>query len=232
MGEAMNRFFYFNYKDSDPEIELDYNAIVGEEKTPCPLDLGHPESGKSRINELVVKLRFPKVRDVMNTWHSDYIITDRVATMFKEKGFTGYELRHVDVRLPQTDRFLGVKPPILWEFRATGWGGIAPESSGIKPVDICSECCYTEYTSLLHPEHLIDESQWDGSDFFFVWPMPGYILITERVKDFVKEKRLKGVDIIPVEKMKLGKDYFCPGKLRYYMDRERAKKLGGHLGID
>ncbi len=232
MGKAMNEFYEFHWKDSDPVIELDYDAIVGEEIIPCPLDPGHPGIGWYRINDLVAKLRSPKVRDVMNTWHSDYIITDRVATMFKEQGFTGYELRHVDVKLPQTDRFRRVIPPVLWELKATGWGGIAPESSGIKLVTICPGCCYTHYTALLHPEHLIDESQWDGSDFFFVWPMPGFIFITERVKDYVKEKRLKGVDIIPVEKLKSNNYGYSPGRLRYYMDRERAKKLGGHLGID
>jgi len=228
----MNEFYNFHYKKDDPEIELDYDAIIGEEKIPCPLDPGHPGTGKRRINNLVAKLRSLKVRDVMNTWHSDYLITDRVAAMFKEQGFTGYELKHVDVRLPNTDRFLGITPPVLWEFKVTGWGGIAPETSGIKPAVICPECCYTHYTPLLHPEYLIDESQWDGSDFFFVWPLPKFIFITERVKDFVKAKKLKGVDIIPVEQLKLGKDGFGPGKLRNFMDREKARQLGGHLGID
>lgn len=228
----MNKFYFFNFKDSDPEVELDYDAIVGDEVIPCTLDSGHPGTGRIRINDLIAKLRSTKVRDVMSTWHSDYLITDRVAGLFKEQGFTGYELRHVDVRLPQTDRVQGVKPPVLWEFKATGWGGVAPETSGIKLVTLCQGCFYSHYTSPLHPKHLIDESQWDGSDFFFVWPMPGYIFCTERVKDYVRKQRLKGVDIVPLKKIKVGKYGLNPGRLRLYMNPERAKKLGGHLGID
>jgi len=228
----MSRFYNFHYKDNDPVIKIDQDAIVGEEGIPCSIDPDHPWTGWYRINDLVVKLKSQKVRDISSTWHSDYLITDRVAVLFREAGFTGYSLRPVDVRLPKTERWRAVQPPVLWEFKATGWGGVAPESSGIKPVIICPGCFYTDYTSLLRPEKLIDESQWDGSDFFFVWPLPGFIFITEKVKAFVEGHRLTGVDLTPVEHLKLGKGGFGPGRLRLYMDRERARKLGGHLGID
>lgn len=229
----MSRFYNFHYKENDAVIKIDQDAIVGDEHIPCTIEPDdHPGTGYYRINDLVVILRSAKVRDVSSTWHCNYIITDRVAALFKEQGFTGYKLRHVDVRFPQTNRFHGIIPPVLWELKVTGWGGVAPKASGIKPVTVCPGCCYTHYTSLLYPENLLDELQWDGSDFFFVWPLPKFIFVTERVKDFVRATRLKGVNIIPVEKMKLGKDGFSPGKLRYFMDRERAKKLGGHLGID
>jgi hypothetical protein len=227
----MNRFYNFHYKDNDPVINIDQDAIVGNRK-PCPLDPGHPGTGWYRINDLIVKLRSPKVRDISSTWHSDYLITDRVASFFREAGFTGYSLRHVDVRLPNTDRYRGVPAPVLWEFKVTGWGGIAPESSGIKMVTICPACCYTHYTDFTNPERLIDESQWDGSDFFFVWPMPRDYFITERVKTVVQANKLSGVEIITPDKLKGDKWGLSPGKLRDHMDRERAKKLGGHLGID
>lgn len=228
----MNRFSIFRYKDDDPVIKIDQDAIVEEEEIPCPLDPGHPGTGGIRINDLVVKLKSPKVRDVSSTWHNDYLIAARVASLFKDAGFTGYSLRHIDVRLPDTDRFQGVKPPVLWEFKVTGWGGIAPESSGIKTVTICPGCRYTHYTPFTDPEKLIDESQWDGSDFFFVWPTPHLFFITERVKTIVQANKFSGVEIVTLDKLKSDKWGFSPGKLRDYMDPERAKKLGGHLGIE
>lgn len=228
----MNKFYDFHYKESDAVVKIDQDAIVGD-KEPCPLDpYGHSGTGWYRINDLVVKLKSPKVRDISSTWHNDYLITNRVATLFEEAGFTGYSLRHVDVRLPRSVRYEGIRPPVLWEFKVHGWGGVAPESSGIKLVTRCSVCNFLLYTPLLHPEKLIDESQWDGSDFFFVWPLPRFIFVPERVKDFVKEHRLQGVDLIPVDQLKRGGYAPSPGRLRYHMDPERAKKLGGHLGID
>lgn len=228
----MTRFYEFHYKDTDPVIKIDQDAIIGDKK-PCPLEPErHSGTGWYRINDLVVKLKSPKVRDISSTWHNDYLITDRVASLFKDAGFTGYSLRHVDVRLPRSVRYEGIRSPVLWEFKVHGWGGVAPVSSGIKLVTRCSVCNFTLYTPLLYPEKLIDESQWDGSDFFLVWPLPRFILVTERVKAFVEGHRLQGVNLIPVEHMRCDKYGFSPGRLRYHMDPKRAKKLGGHLGID
>lgn len=228
----MNKYFIFRYKDSDPVIKIDMDAIIGDKGLPCPLDPGHPGTGVFRINDLVIKLRSPNVRDISSTWHNDFLISDRVASLFKESRFTGYELRHVDVRLPNTDRYRGVKPPVIWEFKVTGWGGIAPESSGIKPVTICPGCCYTHYTTFTSPRKIIDESQWDRSDFFFVWPMPRRIFITEHVKNVIQTNHLSGAEIITLDQLKGDKWGFSPGKLRDHIDLARAKKLGGHLGID
>jgi hypothetical protein len=232
MVETMSIFYYFHYKNSDPVINIDQDAIVEGEVIPCPLDPGHPGTGGIRINDLVVILRSPKVRDISSTWHNDYLITDQAALLFKKQGFTGYTLRQVEVKLPRTDRYRGVQPPVLWEFKVTGWGGFAPESSGIKLVTVCPGCCYTHYTSFSDPEKLIDESQWDGSDFFFIWPTPHLIFITERVKGVAEANKLSGVEIITLDRLKGDKWGFSPGKLRDHIDPERAKKLGGHLGID
>ncbi len=225
-------FYTFNYNRDDPVLDIDLDAIVGDEIIPCPLDPGHPGSGWYRTNDLVIKLRSAKVRDVSSTWHNDHIVSDRVATLFKKYGFTGYSIRKVDVRLSKSALARGAIAPKLWEFKVGGWGGIAPESSGIKLVTNCPACCYTHYTPFTDADKLIDQSQWDGSDFFFVWPMPRRIFITERVKSLVLSASFTGVEMGSVGGLRCDKWGFSPGKLRDHMSRERAKKLGGHLGID
>jgi hypothetical protein len=40
--------------------------------------------------------------------------------------------------------------------------------------------------------NLLDQNQWDGSDFFMVWPYPKFIFITARVAEFIKKYKLTG----------------------------------------
>ncbi len=49
---------------------------------------------------------------------------------------------------------------------------------------------------------LVDEAQWDGSDFFTVNGYPKHILVTERVKDLIIAHRLTNCVLIPAEKLR------------------------------
>jgi hypothetical protein len=84
---------------------------------------------------------------------------------------------------------------------------------------------------LRNPKELIDPNLWDGSDFFMVWPMPGYVFVTDRLVTIILDHQLTGARCTPVSE--LGRtDGFSPGRLHYYMPQERARQLGGALGID
>jgi hypothetical protein len=94
------------------------------------------------------------------------------------------------------------------------------------------ECCgHLVYTPLTDPSRLIDPTRWDGSDMFMVWPLPKFIFVTERVARFVEQHELTGARLEPVPEMRLQGGGFTPGRLSYYVPRERAQKLGRELGI-
>lgn len=205
----------------------------------CPAQEGHMRAG-ARIGNLSIKIP-SKIGDMIWTWYSEFMITDRVKNLFEEAGFTGYLLKPVTItgflgksRKKSLQMMEERELPVLWELVVTGWAGMAPRESGIKLLESesCPVCGMLRYSGLTDPTRLIDESQWDGSDFFMVWPMPRFIFVSEKVKKFIKANKLTGGSIVPVEKLGCTGDYgFGPGRLSYCMPEDRAHLLGDSLGI-
>jgi hypothetical protein len=82
----------------------------------------------------------------------------------------------------------------------TGKGGDVRAINNIELKYKCDHCKHVHYSSF-GQGLVIDEKQWDGSDFFTVWPLPRFILVTERVKDFIIENKLTNIKIKPVEEL-------------------------------
>lgn len=206
--------FYDEYKDPRPE-----NAL-------------HRRAGR-RLSDLSVVLPRLTVEDVVWTYYGECLVQNRVVDLFRRLGFTGYERRPVRARFNQLSR---AAPPELWELWATGWGGMAPPKSGVKVVDHCKVCKSTVYSSCSTLAQAFDKTQWDGSDFFFVWPLPKYIWVTERVAQYIRRHKLKGVRLRPPEQVVFRMPErgfgFSPARLSYYLPEARAKELGEALGID
>jgi hypothetical protein len=80
------------------------------------------------------------------------------------------------------------------------------------------------------PSNLIDWEQWDGSDFFMVWPMPRFVFISNRVASFIQEEEISGVQVVQVSNLRPTRG-FSPGGLRIWMDDDRARLLGQPLDI-
>jgi len=57
--------------------------------------------------------------------------------------------------------------PKVWELEVQGRGGNAHPDSGIRLLYVCPECGYNVYSSFQNGI-IVDESQWDGSDFFTI----------------------------------------------------------------
>lgn len=232
-------FFWLTNSDDFQLAERDQSAHL--EDVTCPVNDGHQRRG-ARIGNLIVKL--PQKRgDIVWTWLSNMLINDRVKQLIERANFTGYELKPVTIsgilkkkksKLPQSEN---EHLPSYWEVVITGWAGMAPPESGIELLESksCKHCGLLVYSHFEDTSHLIDIAQWDGSDFFMVWPLPKYIFVTERVANFIKEHNLKDCNLIPVEKIPRGdKDLFnalSPGRLSHSMPEDRAHLLGDPLGI-
>lgn len=176
----------------------------------CPVDEGHQRAGR-RITDLKIDLPSAKVPHFMTTILSDWIITEEVAALFEEAGFTGYTLKPVIVDKVKRGNKNDI--PLLWEFIVTGRGGDAHPKSGIKLKYECSACGDILYTGF-GKGLFVDESQWDGSDFFIIWPLPKFIIVTERVKEFIEKHKLKNCKLIPTTELigKGEKGGLAPGK--------------------
>jgi hypothetical protein len=217
------------------------------ERLPCSLN---PQQHRlhrysSELNVLLTSKRFT---DFIWTYYSDLMIQDRVLGMFREQGFTGFEVRPVTARMKirarepdpcddtpgVSDRDAGrAQIPVLWELLRRGWGGHAPPESGFRLLERCPDCGYSTYTSSDNPARLVDEAQWDGSDFFMVWPLPLFVFVSDRVARFIQRERLTGARLVPIEQMGVHPHISgaSPGRLKLWMPEERARELGEPLGI-
>lgn len=119
------------------------------------------------------------------------------------------------------------------ELVVTGWSGIAPEASGIREVERCPACGHLRYSGIEEPRELLDVNNWDGSDFFMVWPLPMFRFVTGRVAEVCAKHKISGITLErnfppPSEHVISG---YSPGRLSYYMPADRAHTLGDNLRI-
>lgn len=211
------------------------NEVMNFEGIKCPVYDGHQRPG-GRMSDLRVILRSHRVADVMWTVYSECLITDRVARIFNKEKLTGYELLPVEVSGIKGKKKSSAEIPRFWELQLRGWGGMAKSESGIKLLESCPYCGVTKYRGICNPAELIDISQWDGSDFFMVWPLPRFVFVTEKVKQLVEKKRLSGCTLLPVKDLSHKSECdesntLMPGRLRRWMPEKRARELGEPLGI-
>ncbi len=207
------------------ESEMDAEVVL------CPLNDGHQREGR-RLTDLTVVQPDRALEDFVWTCYRECLVQDHVLELFKASGFAGFEVRPVKSRFRSATAH---EPPRLWELVITGWAGMAPPESGIKLIEHCPGCGYRCYSAWTNPERLIEQSQWDGSDFFIVWPLPGHIFVTDRAADLIRQKGLSGVVVRRSTDLAFPQSVIPtlgPGRLSYWMPQDRARELGAPLGIE
>lgn len=112
-------------------------------------------------------------------------VTPRVMDEFLAANYSGLSFARVEFSKPLRD-------VELWEMVVLGraWReGSTPES-----LVACEICGRMEFPA---PKNIVvDERQWDGSDFFFVDENPSVIVVTERVAEFVATKAFSNLATI------------------------------------
>lgn len=155
--------------------------------------------------DLSIILPSSKVGDFVWTWTSDCIITDTVVSLFRESGFTGFEARPVIIeKIEGSSRRRRKEKPVppLWELLIRGKGGDAAPESGIYQFEYEEAGEIRSAYSSFRNGIIVDEAHGDGSDFFTINGYPKYILITERVKQFIIDRQLTNCALIPSHKLK------------------------------
>jgi len=154
----------------------------------CPAgDFGHWDGLRMRRNFVASVNHIRRDQLLISGWIFRWLIHASLVTEFHAEGFTGYRLK------PASVRFRDGLSTEYSELIVVGWAGIAREESGIHRIWSCPDCHRADYSPLIHPDKLIDWSQWTGEDFFMVWPLAGFTLITGRVADFCEHEKLRAV---------------------------------------
>jgi hypothetical protein len=159
------------------------------------------------MKDLSIVLPSFKVGDFVWIWGSDCIVTDTTLSLFRKSGFTGFETRPIIIEkikgLRHGQRKEGLVPP-LWELLIRGKGGDAAPESGIYVYEYEEAGEIRSAYSSFRNGIVVDKANWDGSDFFTINGYPKYILVTERVKQFIVDRRLTNCALIPSHKLEWG----------------------------
>jgi hypothetical protein len=164
----------------------------------CRIDSGHQRVGR-RLTPLFLDVLSWNVVDFSRTMLSDIVVADHALRVLREKELTGFEVQPAMID--------GVPAGVtssdltkLWEFVVTGRGGAAHESSGIVELCKCACCGLIRHSAFEHGIS-VDESTYDGSDFFTVSEFPKYVLVSERAKAVIEKARLTNVAFVDSSKM-------------------------------
>ncbi len=226
-------FYVLHDEDNQQRLTENNHEEMSDfkELVECPSNKGHPRGGK-RLKPMSVEIAHHKViYDFVWTWTNECLVQQSVVQFLQDHHVTGYRLEPVKVKYRRGTQ----QPPQFQELRITGWGGVARPESGIQRQTRCPDCGYQRYSGTSDPSQIFDEQQWDGSDIFMIWPLPMYVLITERLKLLLEATTFKGYKIkTPQEAISPDGEPvkgFSPGKLRNYFLEERAHQIGDPLDI-
>lgn len=156
------------------------------------------------------------------TVYGDVIVTNEVAESLRNAKFSGVEF--LSTRFYTTTETPFGRASL--ELQVNGWGGIAPTESGIQEMERCPYCKNRVFSAYTRPERIFDIEGWDGTDMFLIWPLPRYIMVTGRIRDFILDSKYTGVRF-----RKLGElppavaGTLTPGNLRDWFDEERVRAI-------
>jgi hypothetical protein len=137
---------------------------------------------------------------------------------FISKKFTGYEIKKIKTHF---DNYNANKLQ-FHELVITGTAGDASERSGVYLMDYCKHCRASEFSAPTNLSDLVDEKEWDGSDFFIVWPLTKYIIISSRVAKFLNEENITGGQVTKLENLSFSKDSsLSPGIPSSFLSHQR-----------
>lgn len=186
----MTQFWNFTDCDSTKRLaDSPEDAQIDFEEVRCPIEPRNHFRVDKRISPLSVLLPNLKPQDVVWTWGSECLLQERVLQLLTQERFTGYRV----IPVPQV-QFAGGsrKPPKLWELIVNGSGGMPSPESGLRVLRVCPGCGLTDYSRVKQPSKLIDEKQWDGSDFFRLQAISGFIFVTDRVVQALRKNGITG----------------------------------------
>jgi hypothetical protein len=193
------------------------------EVTQCKANPSHINIGK-RTKTLYVRLRSSVVGDFMWAPLSECLVTERVKKIFEEENVSGYLLNPVvidkvyktyydfrkfkfeeeerEMLVPLRERNARPIPNFL-ELVVLGEGGEADPKSGISLVSKCPACGKMKFTGVNENGLIVDESKWDGSDIFNVFPLSLFKIVTGRVKEIAEKNNLTNVVFVPTEEIRI-----------------------------
>lgn len=201
--------------------QLRYSSAMRLDTELCPRRSDH--AARSRwIRPLKLIGPIEPMTDFEWTVYGDVIVSSRVAKSLREAKFSG-------VQFLRTEFYTSTETPFgreSVELRVNGWGGYAPTESGVREIERCPSCNHRVFSGYAHPEKLFSIEGWDGSDFFLIWPLPRYIMVTGCVRDLILDSKYSGVSLKKLTELpRVVAGTLTPGNLRDWFDEDRVRAI-------
>lgn len=205
---------------------LRYRSGMRLETELCP---GNPEHAvRSRwVRPLKLIGPMEPMSDFEWTVYGDIVVSNSVVESLRKHKIVGVEFL-------STEFYTSTETPLgreSLELRVTGWGGHAATESGVREVQRCSVCGRKVFSGYTDPEKLFDIEAWDNSDFFLIWPLPRYIMITAKVRDFILDSKFTGVCVKKLTELPpVVAGTLSPGNLNDWFERDRVRMIEANEG--
>ena len=212
--------FLLHYPPSD-RLRVDWHANMEYKVVAkCPLDPEHIFTKRTEPLEVVPSS--VGVADVMWTIY-ECIVSARVRSLLTKCKATGVAFDPVVVHATPRTKAAVSQLGECSVLRVTGWGGIASPQCGARETERCPGCTRARYSGVERWLQVLDETAWDGSDFFMVWPMPTHIFVTRKIAEMLAAESLRHFRCIPVEDLRPTQGY-TPGRITDWMDETTARR--------
>jgi hypothetical protein len=222
------RFWCFSYSQNSMFVTWSQSTRLGR-TLHCRIDPGHGRAGP-RQTQLDVLLPCKPARPMMWTHLSECVLRSDVLNGFSGQQFTGFKALPMSCSFK--DQSCQLSLPVLHELNIVGWGGVASPESGVHLVDSCPACGHQTWSVPVDRTRLVDVRDWDGSDFFMLWPFPRITFVSDRAAKYLGRWYQQDIQLARVEDFEFPiQGIVSPGRLSDWMDEVRAQRLGGQLGI-
>jgi hypothetical protein len=223
--------FYQFQGPSSYELLADSNAISQQwEYSSCPAGGKHGKSGR-RIGPLHYVVKHSDRQEHI-IWGPQIAVHKSVVERLETEGFSGFRTQPAKVTFSD-----GTTSDEYKEFTVTGWAGVVLPESGMRLLYSCPGCLWKNYGPITDFNNVIDWEQWTGEDFFFVWPLIGQRLCTERAAKWLEASGLRsfclghGFELLESKKERL--NFGIPrGPLSRVLAEDLAIKYGRPLGLE
>ncbi|MCE3019072.1 MAG: hypothetical protein ACK56W_24465 [Pirellula sp.] len=164
---------------------------------------------------------------IWSSWPIQLFVSQRLHEVFQHAGISGYEALAADVKLIFDHR---PEERVFWQVGVTGWGGIARPESGLKCVD--DRSFPRRFTKSKGTGPVFDPGQWDGSDFFVVWPHSACFVSSKVLEILEREEVCHFRSQSPNMYCHFENDQeFTGSPLQCWFREDRAREIGQPLGL-
>ncbi len=224
----MNTKFLLLCPADNSKLRAEWTSGKNEvERITCPINQGHARPGR-RLSPLDVSLsKLPGERSLVWTWYGELLASQAVVDLLRVNGFTGFNAIPAIVRTRRAE----MVRTAFFELCITGWGGLPARESGIRRIQHCPGCNLSIYSCFDDGKHLIDVDQWDGSDFFFVWPAPRFLFVPAGVVEMLTREKISGWAARELAEVNCSSQ-LTPGALDCWLPLDKIDEIRARVGPD